>query len=55
MNEHDGAEKSPCATLSIDMKHSQNLQKADAPYGGSGEHLTIASHWQHHHGRDHHD
>lgn len=43
MNEHDGAEQSPCATLSVDMKHPKNLKKANASNGARRKHLTIAA------------
>lgn len=55
MNENDRTKKSPRAALPVDVKHSQYLQKSDASYGGSSEHLAVAPYRQHHHRRHDHD
>ena len=54
MNENDGSEESPGATLAIHVKHAQNLQEPDAPDGRCGEHLSVAAQCQDHHGRHDH-
>lgn len=54
MDKHDGAQQSPCATLSIDVQHAKYLQESDAPNGAGCEHLAIGADGQNHH-RGHHN
>lgn len=53
MNEHDGSEQTPCAALSINVKHSQDLKESNASDGTRREHLSIAAECQHHQRRHH--
>lgn len=43
VNKHDRTQKSPCASLPIDMQHSQYLQETNTPNGACSEYLTIAA------------
>ena len=55
MNEDYRPQKPPRSTLTVDMKHTEDLQEPDASDGRGGEHLTIGAHGQDDDGRRHHD
>lgn len=43
MDEYDWTEQSPCATLSVNVEHTENLQKSNATNRTRCENLSIAS------------
>lgn len=43
MNENHRTKQSPCATLSINVEHSEYLQEPDASDGARCKHLAVTA------------